>query len=227
MQFLPLLTFADVFKGSFLENFTTITFEQGLLMMGVSLLLGILICVVYRVCYRGVLFSHSFCISLLAMDILTTLIIMTISSNIVLSLGMVGALSIIRFRTAIKDPMDIAFLYFSIAMGIMCGANLLGLALAGSVFVSVVFIVASRITPMRDAYILMVTVNADDEEAVTKFVMAKTKRCKLKSKAMIGNTAEIAFEVKLIQDSTKFLNKINAYAGVTSVTLVKSSGEYI
>lgn len=228
MHNLPLITtFSDIFKGSFLENFTTITFGQGLLMMAVSLLLGVAICIVYRVAYRGVLFSYSFCISILAMDLITTLIILTISSNIILSLGMVGALSIVRFRTAIKDPMDIAFLYFAIAIGIMCGANLLGLAAIGTLLVSVVLVAASRITPSKDCYILMVTVNAEDEEAVTKFVGAKTKRCKLKSKAMIGNTAEIAFEVKLLQDSTKFINKINAYAGVTSVTLVKSSGEYI
>ena len=157
-------SFGDIFKTGFLENFQAITFQQGVLIMAVSLLLGALICLIYRACYRGVLFSRSFCLSLLAMEIITTLIIVTVTSNIVLSLGMVGALSIVRFRTAIKDPMDIAFLYFSICAGIMTGANLLGLACVGVLLVCVVLFVASRLPAAADNYILMVTINSSDED---------------------------------------------------------------
>ncbi len=223
-----LTSFSDIFKNSFIENFNSdLTVGKFILTMVVSLLIGLMICVVYRVSYRGVLFSRAFCVSLLAMDVITTLILLTITSNVVLSLGMVGALSIIRFRTAIKDPLDIVFLYYSICAGIMCGAQLLGLAAIGAVIVGVILIVASRLPSAADSYILMVNVNPEDEDPVVKYIEKSTKRSKLKSKALVENTVEISMEVTLIAGSTKFLNKLNAYPGVSSVTLVKNTGEYI
>ena len=223
-----LTKFSDVFKNSFIENFNQdLGMGKFLLTMAVSILLGILIAVVYRISYRGVLFSRAFALSLLAMDVITTLILLTITSNVVLSLGMVGALSIIRFRTAIKDPLDIVFLYFSICAGIMCGAGLLGLAAIGTVIVGAILIVASRLPASADSYILMITVNPEDEEPIVKYIEKSTKRSRLKSKALVENTVELSMEVTLIAGSTKFLNKLNAYPGVSSVTLVKSTGEYI
>ena len=223
-----LTSFSDIFKNSFIENFNAdLSIGKFILTMVVSLLIGLMICVVYRVSYRGVLFSRAFCVSLLAMDVITTLILLTITSNVVLSLGMVGALSIIRFRTAIKDPLDIVFLYYSICAGIMCGAQLLGLAAIGAVIVGVILIVASRLPSAADSYILMVNVNPEDEEPVVKYIEKSTKKSRLKSKALVENTVEISMEVTLIAGSTKFLNKLNAYPGVSSVTLVKNTGEYI
>ncbi|MBO4423503.1 MAG: DUF4956 domain-containing protein [Clostridia bacterium] len=223
-----LTSFSDIFKKGFVENFQSdLTIGRFALTMIVSILIGLLICVVYRISYRGVLFSRAFCVSLLAMNVITTLILLTITSNIVLSLGMVGALSIIRFRTAIKDPLDIVFLYYSICVGIMCGANLLALAAIGSVIVGAILIVASRLPEATDSYILMITLNPEDEEPVVKYIEKSTKRSKLKSKALVENTVELSMEVTLISGSTKFLNKLNAYPGVASVTLVKSTGEYI
>lgn len=223
-----LTSFSDVFKKGFVENFNQdLGMGRFLLTMAVSILIGLLIIVVYRISYRGVLFSRTFAVSLLAMDVITTLILMTITSNIVLSLGMVGALSIIRFRTAIKDPLDIVFLYYSICAGIMCGANLLGLAAVGAVVVGVILIVASRLPSAADSYILMINVNPDDEEPVVRYIEKSTKKSRLKSKALVENTVELSMEVTLISGSTKFLNKLNAYPGVSSVTLVKSTGEYI
>ncbi len=224
---LTLTSFKDVFKSGFLENFSSLTVTQGVLIITVSFLLGLLICLIYRLSYRGVLFSRSFCVSLLAMDVITTLIIMSVTSNVILSLGMVGALSIVRFRTAIKDPLDIAFLYYSIAAGIMCGANLLGLAAIGVVLVGVILFVASRLPAASDSYILMLTVNADDEEPVVKYIKKNTKKAALKSKALVGTSAELSLEVTLDAGSTKFMNKLNAYPGVSAVTIVKSTGEYV
>ncbi|MBQ1848260.1 MAG: DUF4956 domain-containing protein [Clostridia bacterium] len=224
---LTLTSFKDVFKSGFLENFSSLTVTQGVLIIAVSFLLGLLICLVYRLSYRGVLFSRSFCVSLLAMDVITTLIIMSVTSNVILSLGMVGALSIVRFRTAIKDPLDIAFLYYSIAAGIMCGANLLGLAAIGVVLVGVILFVASRLPAASDSYILMLTVNADDEEPVVKYIKKNTKKAALKSKALVGTSAELSLEVTLDAGSTKLMNKLNAYPGVSAVTIVKSTGEYV
>ena len=223
-----LTKFSDVFKNSFVENFNQdLGMGRFLLTMAVALLLGLLIAIGYRVSYRGVLFSRAFAVSLLAMEVITTLILLTITSNVVLSLGMVGALSIIRFRTAIKDPLDIVFLYYSICAGIMCGAGLLGLAAIGTVIVGVILVVASRLPAAADSYILMITVNPEDEEPIVKYIEKSTKRSKLKSKALVENTVELSMEVTLIAGSTKFLNKLNAYPGVSSVTLVKSTGEYI
>ncbi|MBP5208750.1 MAG: DUF4956 domain-containing protein [Clostridia bacterium] len=223
-----LTSFSDIFKKSFTENFNQdLGMGRFLLTMAVSILIGLLIILVYRISYRGVLFSRSFAVSLLAMDVITTLILMTITSNVVLSLGMVGALSIIRFRTAIKDPLDIVFLYYAICAGIMCGANLLGLAAIGAVVVGVILIVASRLPSAADSYILMVNVNPEDEEPVVRYIEKSTKRSRLKSKALVENTVELSLEVTLLAGSTKFLNKLNAYPGVSSVTLVKSTGEYI
>lgn len=223
-----LTKFSDVFKKSFVENFNQdLGMGRFLLTMAVALLLGLLIAIVYRVSYRGVLFSRAFAVSLLAMEVITTLILLTITSNVVLSLGMVGALSIIRFRTAIKDPLDIVFLYYAICGGIMCGAGLLGLAAIGTVIVGVILVVASRLPAAADSYILMITVNPEDEEPIVKYIEKSTKRSKLKSKALVENTVELSMEVTLIAGSTKFLNKLNAYPGVSSVTLVKSTGEYI
>ena len=227
---LTLVTFKDVFKSGFLDNFgegSNIDIKKSLLIMGVSLLLGLVICLVYRLSYRGVLFSNSFCISLLAMEVITTLIIMSVTSNVILSLGMVSALSIVRFRTAIKDPLDIAFLYYAICAGIMCGANLLGIASIGVVLVGVILFVASRLPAASDSYILMITVNADDEDPVIKYIKKNTKKAMLKSKALVSTSAELSLEVTLDAGSTKFMNKLNAYPGVSSVTIVKSTGEYV
>ncbi len=221
------MTFADAFKKSFVENFAAISFQQGALMMITSIVLGLFICLIYRLSYKGVLFSRSFCISLLAMDVITTLIILTVSQSIVISLGMVGALSIVRFRTAIKDPMDIAFLYYSIAVGIMCGANLLTLAILGTLLVGAIIFAASKFPGNEDAYILMITVESADEETVVKYITKSTKKCKVRSKSLIGEDSELALEVVLINKSTKFLNKLKAYPTISTVTLVKSNGEYI
>lgn len=224
-----LTTFSDIFKNSFLADnaASTLTVPKALLILAVSLVLGAVLCLVYKITYRGVLFSASFCLSLLAIQLITTLIIMTVTSNVILSLGMVGALSIVRFRTAIKDPMDIAFLYFAICIGIMTGAGLLWLAVIGIIVVGVILIAAGKIPAKEASYILMVTVDEQDEEAVAKYVEKSTSRSSLKSKNITGGISELAFEVKLKGSSTKFLNKLSAYPTISSVTVVKASGEYI
>lgn len=222
------ITFSDILKDGF-GNFSSENLSLGkcLLILLVSLVCGAIICVIYKISYRGVLYSRSFCISLLGMEVITTLILMTISSNVVLSLGMVGALSIIRFRTAIKDPIDIIFLYYAIGIGIMCGANLLTIALIGVVVVGAILLVSSFLSSSADSFILMVSVNPADEEPVVKYIEKSTKKSSLKSKAMVEDTVELSFEVTLNGGSTKFMNKLNAYPGVASVTLAKSTGQYV
>ncbi len=224
-----LTNFSDIFKNSFIteSGATTLTVPKAAAIIIASLILGAVICLVYKLTYKGVLFSANFCLSLLAMELITTFIIMTVTSNVILSLGMVGALSIVRFRTAIKDPMDIAFLYFAICAGIMTGAGLIGLAAVGVIIVGAVLFLAGKLPAKDEAYILMITVEEQDEEAVCKYIIKSTAKCQLKSKTVSNGLSEVAYEVKLKGNSTKFLNKMSVYPSISSTTLVKCSGEYI
>lgn len=138
------MSFQDIFKSNFLENVNAVT----LLDMGIALVLaftmGLFIFFVYKKSYSGLMYSSSFATTLIALTMITTLVILAITSNIILSLGMVGALSIVRFRTAIKEPMDIAFLFWSIAVGIVLAAGLIPLAVIGSLFIGIILIVFSN-----------------------------------------------------------------------------------
>ena len=132
------MTFQDIFKSSFLENIASISLLDMVIALFLAFLLGLFIFFIYKKSYSGVMYSASFGVTLIALSLITTLLIMTVVSNIVLSLGMVGALSIVRFRTAIKEPMDIAFLFWAIAVGIVLAAGLIPLAVFGSIFIGVV-----------------------------------------------------------------------------------------
>ena len=129
------MTFRDIFKSSFLENMDSVPLLDMAVALVLSFLLGLFIFAIYKQCYAGVMYSPSFGVTLVALSLITTLLILTVVSNIVLSLGMVGALSIVRFRTAVKEPMDIAFLFWAIAVGIVLAAGLLVLAVGGSLFI--------------------------------------------------------------------------------------------
>ena len=131
------VTFQDIFKSSFLERMDSISLFDMLLALIMAFLLGLFLFFIYKKSYSGVMYSASFGVTLLVMTLITTLLIMAVTSNVVLSLGMVGALSIVRFRTAVKEPMDIAFLFWAIAAGIVLAAGLIPLAVVGSLFVGV------------------------------------------------------------------------------------------
>ena len=135
------LSFNDIFKSSFLEKATTFSLLDTVIALGLAFAIGLFIFLVYKKTFKGVMYSESFGTSLLSMTLITTLIILAITSNVILSLGMVGALSIVRFRTAIKEPMDIAFLFWSISAGIVLGAGLIPLAVFGSAFIGVIMII--------------------------------------------------------------------------------------
>ena len=221
------VSFGDVFKKGFMENFRDISLWTVALILGMSLLAGLFICLMYKLTYSGVMFSRSFCVSLLAMTLITSLIIITITSNIVLSLGMVGALSIVRFRTAIKEPMDIAFLYYSICAGIIFGANLLLIGSIGVIFIGIVLFMAKRFTGKDNKYILMINFKPEAEEAIEKFVRGNVRRCNIKSKSVIDGECETAMEIVLENENTKFLSKLGAHHSVNNVSLVKNSNEFV
>lgn len=201
--------------------------------MAVSLALafaiGLFIFEIYRKTYRGVMYSRSFGITLLALAMITDLAIMTVTSNVVLSLGMVGALSIVRFRTAIKEPLDIAFLFWSIVVGIMLGAGMIPLAVFGSIILGVVFLVFSNHKNSETPYILVLQCSDDAVEQKATEELAKTvKRYNTKSKTVGAEGIELTIEVRLPDgSSTQFINELYAVEGVRYATLVSYNGEYM
>lgn len=204
-----------------------LTAGQAILIMLLAMVCGGLICLTYRLTYRGAVFSRSFCLSLFTMSLIVTLLIMAIRSNIYLSLGTLGALSIIRFRTAVKEPMDMAFLLLSISAGIICGANLLSVALLGTLFVCAILIILHFLPATGGTYIVMVTMEAKAEDKVCRLVKSATARHALKSKSHTGGVLEVTWEVCLKKGDDGFVREISHMSGVNSAVIVRSTTEYI
>lgn len=222
------MTFQDIFKSGFLENISNISLLDMAIALVLALMLGLFIFFVYKKSYSGIMYSASFGATLIALSLITTLLIMAVVSNVVLSLGMVGALSIVRFRTAIKEPMDIAFLFWSIAVGIVLAAGLIPLAVLGSIFIGVVLYVFSS-SKLEDApYILVVHCeNAEVEGRIRSFVDSQVKRMKLKSKSVEAGRIELNYEVRLKEESSVFVNELDAMQGVSHCVLVSYNGDYM
>ena len=222
------MTFQDIFKSSFLENITGISMLDMIIALTLAFLLGLFIFFVYKKSYSGVMYSASFGVTLIALSLITTLLILAVVSNVVLSLGMVGALSIVRFRTAIKEPMDIAFLFWAIAVGIVLAAGLIPLAVFGSIFIGVVLFVFSKKKTVDSPYILVVHCeNRDMEEQTRIFVKSQVKRLNLKSKSVNHGCVELNYEVRLKDDNSAFVNELEAMSGVSRVVLVSYNGDYM
>lgn len=221
-------TFNDIFKSSFLENVTSFSLIDTMIGMTMAFVLGLFIYYVYQKTFSGVMYSRSFGVSLVAMTLITTLIIIAVTSNVVLSLGMVGALSIVRFRTAIKEPLDIAFLFWAIAAGIVIGAGMIPLAVIGSLFIGILMVVFVNKKNTDNPYILVVNcVNEQAEENVTKMVANAVKKHVVKSKSVSKAGIEMTLEIRLKDMTTKFINEISDIEGVTNAVLVSYNGEYM
>ncbi len=222
------MSFSDVFKSSFLTNVNSFSTLDVLLALGLSFVLGLFIFAIYKKTYSGVMYSDSFGVSLIAMSMITSLVILAVTSNVVLSLGMVGALSIVRFRTAIKEPMDIAFLFWSIAVGIVLGAGLLPLAVIGSVIIGIIIVVFSTRKVGDTPYILVVSCDDEDSEnSASEMIKTEAKKSILKSKSVSKVGIELTYEIRIKNDDTSFINKISNASGVTNAVLVNYNGEYM
>ena len=222
------MTFSDVFKSSFLSNINSFSTVDVLLALGLSFVLGLFIFLIYKKTYQGVMYSDSFGVSLIAMSMITSLVIIAVTSNVVLSLGMVGALSIVRFRTAIKEPMDIAFLFWAIAVGIVLGAGLLPLAIIGSVIIGIIIVIFSTRKIGDTPYILVVNCeNEETENTANTLIKEEAKKSVLKSKAVNKLGVELTYEVRIKDDNTGFVNRVSACEGVTNAVLVSYNGEYM
>lgn len=222
------MSFSDVFKSSFLANVNTFSTVDVLLALGLSFILGLFIFIIYKKTYQGVMYSDSFGVSLIAMSMITSLVIIAVTSNVVLSLGMVGALSIVRFRTAIKEPMDIAFLFWAIAVGIVLGAGLLPLAVIGSAIIGVIIVIFSTRKIGDTPYILVVScADSDAEKEAVALIGESAKKSLLKSKAAVNGRIELTYEVRLKDADTDFVNALSSSTGISNVALVTYNGEYM
>lgn len=222
------MTFDDIFKSNFLSNITSVTVLDMVLSLFLAFCLGVFIFLIYKKAYTGVMYAASFGVTLIALTMITTLVILAVTSNVVLSLGMVGALSIVRFRTAIKDPMDIAFLFWSIAAGIVLAAGMILLAVFGSVVIGIVLLVFSNRKSHDNPFILVISLSGQEtENAVATRLAEAAQRHVIKSKTITADTIELNYEVRLKNGNTAFVNELTALPGVQHVALVSYNGDYM
>ena len=222
------MNFNDIFKSSFLETMTSVSILDMAIALVLAFGLGLFIFLVYKKTFNGVMYSSSFGVTLIALTMITTVVILAVTSNVVLSLGMVGALSIVRFRTAIKEPLDIAFLFWSIGVGIVLAAGMIPLAVIGSVIIGVILLVFVNEKSHTHPYIVVVRCeNHDAETQVNKFLSEKTERCVVKSKSAQKGEIELNMEIRLKDDNTDFINNIADMNGVHSAVLVSYNGDYM
>lgn len=223
-----IMTFSDIFKSSFIENVTSVSILDMVIAMALAFCLGLFIFFVYKKTYSGVMYSAGFGTTLIALTMITTLVILAVTSNVVLSLGMVGALSIVRFRTAIKEPLDIAFLFWSIAAGIVLAAGMIPLAVFGSILIGIILLVFVNKKEKTNPYILVVSCrDSDSEKAVKEFLDKRSTRSIVKSKTVQKGNVELNLEVRIKDDNTDFVNEIADMNGVNSAVLVSYNGEYM
>ena len=223
-----MLTFQDIFKSNFLENVTSVSILDMALALVLAFALGMFIFLVYKKTFSGVMYSSSFGVTLVALTMITTLVILAVTSNVVLSLGMVGALSIVRFRTAVKEPLDLAFLFWAIAVGIVLAAGMIPLAVFGSLAVGLTLLVLANRKPHANPYIVVLQCDGHGSESVARtYLEEHTRRCVVKSKTARKDRVELNLEVRLKDGGTDFVNALAELPGVDNAVLVSYNGDYM
>ena len=223
---MPTFTFQDIFKSSFLERLDAVSLPDAVIALALAFCLGLFIFLVYKKCYAGVMYAPSVGVTLIALTLITTLLILAVTSNIVLSLGMVGALSIVRFRTAIKDPVDTVFMFWSITCGIMAGAGQYIIGGCACFGVGLLYFVVSKIHGKSKApYLLVVRYDPEKSANVGKALKLLPKH-RLKSRTMTRAGAEITLEVSLKEDEMAVLDKMLSVDGVMDASLISYEGEF-
>lgn len=222
------MTFNDIFKSNFLENINSVSILDMVIALVLAFGLGMFIFFVYKKTYQGVMYSSSFGTTLVALTLITTVVILAVTSNVVLSLGMVGALSIVRFRTAIKEPLDIAFLFWSIAVGIVLAAGMIPLAVFGSVIIGVFLLIFVNKKSYCNPYIVVLScTDSSAEKAAKDFLTQNVQKCVVKSKTAQKGMIELNLEIRMKNDNTDFINTLADMPGVNSAVLVSYNGEYM
>lgn len=222
------MTFQDIFKSDFLENITSVSIFDMVLALVLAFGLGLFIYFVYKKTFQGVMYSSGFGVTLVALTMIVTLVILAVTSNIVLSLGMVGALSIVRFRTAIKEPLDIAFLFWSIAVGIVLAAGMIPIAVFGSVLIGLVLLFFANKKSHIHPYILVIHCkDQENEKQAIGFIRQRVRKFVIKSKTVQKGKIELNIEIRMKNDDTGFVNELTDMDGVSSVVLVSYNGDYM
>ena len=222
------MSFNDIFKSSFLENVSAVSLLDMVLTILLSFGIGLFIFLIYKKTYRGVMYSAGFGTTLIALTMITSTVILAVTSNVVLSLGMVGALSIVRFRTAIKEPLDIAFLFWSIGAGIILAAGMIPLAIIGSVCIGLILLVFVNKKSDTHPYMVVLSCADHDVEVMAKALLEKyVTRTTVKSKSAVKGAIEMNIEVRLKEDNTDFINLLSEMPGVNSAVIVSYNGDYM
>ena len=221
------MTFQDVFKSSFLENMTEFSAVDVVLAMAFACVLGAFIYFIYKKTFQGVMYSAGFGATLVGLAVVTTLVILAVTSNVVLSLGMVGALSIVRFRAAIKEPFEIVFLFWALAVGIVVGAGMFLLAVVGSLIIGLILVVVARQKVGVHPYILVLScADGAAETAALALVGKAVERYSVKAKTVNAAGVELSVEVTLKGENTAFVTELCALEGVTAASLVTYNGQF-
>lgn len=222
------MTFNEIFKSGFLENVSSISVFDMLLTIVLSFGIGLFIFLIYKKTYRGVMYSAGFGTTLIALTMITSIVILAVTSNVVLSLGMVGALSIVRFRTAIKETLDLTFVFWAIGAGIILAAGMIPLAVIGSVCIGLILLVfVNKDTYTHPYMVVLNCINHDAEVKAKEFLSKKVARTKIKSKSAVKGAIEINIEVRLKEDDTDFINVLSEMPGVNSAVIVSYNGDYM
>ena len=221
------MKYIDVIKNSIMENFTgTISTTQILLALVVSFLIGIFIVMIYKKTYTGVIYSKSFSLCLILLAMITSIIICTINSNLSLSLGMVGALSIVRCRTAIKEPVDTVFMFWAIAMGIMAGAGLYIIAIIASLVVGLLYFISYTMGfKTNKQYLLVIKYDAQYDKEINNQIK-KLKKAKLKSKSVASGIVEVTYEIVASEDENNILMNVQSSCPVINVSVISYQNDF-
>ncbi len=222
------MSFNDIFKSDFIENVSAVSLLDMAIALILAFCLGLFIFMVYKKTFSGVMYSSSFGVTLIALTMITTVVILAVTSNVVLSLGMVGALSIVRFRTAIKEPLDIAFLFWSIAVGIVLAAGMIPLAVIGSVVIGMILLIFVNKNSYSNPYIVVLQCeNQASEKNAKAFLEKQVNKVVVKSKTVQKGNIELNMEIRLKDDNTDFVNALSEIEGVRSAVLVSYNGDYM
>jgi uncharacterized membrane protein YhiD involved in acid resistance len=221
--------FNDIIKKSFAQlNFSsTLSISDIAIVLFVTLLIGTFIFYTYKKTFQGILYTQSFNVSLVMVAVVTSLVIMTISSNFILSLGMVGALSIVRFRTAIKDPMDIVFMFWAIAVGIANGAGFFKISIVGSIFIGVILFILTKYKTTSTPYLLILNYVDKGHDEIIKHLKNELKDFRIKAKTITNQNVELTLEIRIDDEDTSFVNRLSKLDGVKNAVLVSYNGDYV
>ncbi len=223
-----MVSFDDIFKSNFLNNTTSFSMVDSCIAIFVSLILGYVIYLVYSRIYKGPMYSRSFGLTLISMTVITAMLIVAVTSNIVLSLGMVGALSIVRFRTAVKEALDISYIFWAIAVGIIVGAGLIPLAVIGTLVVGLLFMLTSKsVLFSGKTYVLLVEGRESIKGNIESAIKSHSKKYITKAEAEADGKVEYTYEVFLEKADTSVREALSAIDGVDKVTLVSYSGDFM